>query len=178
MARRQGGTWFVLNDAGQVPFAQISALLPLRRGDLIVNPISQEALQVPDSFRLVLTMNRENGSCRNNLTAMESLNDGGLVIDVPDPGDAEIRAILKAKLPGLTKAMLDRLLKIRARFHDLANKEGDRQKVNVGVRAMLQLATLLRAGVSENSAVRMAVVGKFLLHKDKYDAAMLTNDLA
>lgn len=173
----KSGTWFVLNDAGHVPFAQLSALLVLRHGTQIVNPISQEVLPVAPTFRLALTTNRENAACRNNTTAMQSLLDGALVVDVPEPGSAEVAAMLQAQMPTLRKADVDRLLKIRERFAGLGEKESDRQKVQVGIRAMLQLATLLDAGMNETEAIAQAIVGKFLLNKDQYDSARLTNQL-
>ncbi|MFN8827439.1 MAG: AAA family ATPase [Planctomycetota bacterium] len=173
----KSGTWFVLNDAGHVPFAQLSALLVLRHGTQVVNPISQEVLPVPPTFRLAMTTNRENAACRNNTTAMQSLLDGALVVDVPEPGAAEVAAMLQAQMPTLRKADVDRLLKIRERFAGLGEKESDRQKVQVGIRAMLQLATLLAAGMNETEAIAQAIVGKFLLNKDQYDSARLTNQL-
>jgi hypothetical protein len=42
---------------------------------------------------------------------------------------------------------------------------------------MLQLATLLEVGMNETEAIAQAIVGKFLLNKDQYDAARLTNQL-
>ena len=171
------GTWFVLNDAGQVPFAQLSALLAVRHGSHVVNPISQESLPIPQGFRLALTTNRENAACRNNTTAMQSLLDGALVVDVPEPGAPEITAMLQAHLPTLPRAQVDRLLKIRERFVNLSEKKSDRHKVQVGIRAMLQLATLLEVGMNETEAIAQAIVGKFLLNKDQYDAARLTNQL-
>ncbi|MFO1031161.1 MAG: AAA family ATPase [Planctomycetota bacterium] len=166
------GSWFVLNDAGQVPFAQLSALLPLRHGQELTNPISQERLQVPASFRLVLTGNRDNNSCKSNLSAMQSLLDGSLLVDVPEPIDDVVRAVLRAHQPTLNDERLGRLLSIKKRFQDL-NGEDEKRKIQIGIRALLQLGTLLAAGMDENEAIATAVVGKFLLDKDRYDAARL-----
>lgn len=173
----RAGTWFVLNDAGHVPFAQLSALLALRHGQQLTNPISQEVLTIPPTFRLAMTTNRENAACRTNTTAMQSLLDGALVVDVPEPGAEQVAAMLQAHLPALRRAEVDRLLAIRERFVGLGEKESDRHKVQVGIRAMLQLATLLQAGMNETEAIAQAIVGKFLLNKDQYDSARLTNQL-
>ena len=166
------GSWFVLNDAGQVPFAQLSALLPLRHAGELTNPVSQERLPVPASFRLVLTGNRENHSCKSNLTAMQSLLDGSLLVEVPEPIDDVVRAVLRAHQPGLADELVTRLLAVRRRFQDL-NGEDEKRRIHIGIRALLQLGTLLTAGMSESDAIATAVVGKFLLDKDRYDAARL-----
>jgi MoxR-like ATPase len=171
------GSFFVLNDAGQIPFAQMSSLLPLRHAEAFVDPIAQDELVVPEEFRMVLTMNRDNPSCRSNLSAMESLLDGAVVVDVPNPGEGELRAMLVAEIPGIEDSMIDRLLAIRKRFLSLATKDGDQKKAHIGVRALQQLARLLLHGMPETAAIRQSVVGKFLLQKDLYDAAMLTNNL-
>ncbi len=172
----KAGTFFVLNDAGQVPFAQLSALLPLRHGNRIVNPLSLEEIAVPDSFRVILTTNQENASCRNNATAMQSLLDGALVVDVPDPTGAQMRSILVAHCPDATPEHLARVQEVRSRFHALLEKSDDKQP-KVSVRALMQLLELLRAGMNERDAVAQAVVGKFLLDRDRHEAARLTASL-
>jgi ABC-type dipeptide/oligopeptide/nickel transport system ATPase component len=169
------GAFFVLNDAGQVPFAQLSALLPFRHAATAVNPISQDELAVPDGFRIVLTTNRENATCRHNLTAMQALLDGALVVDVPEPDSSQLAAILEAHVPEATAREVKRVLELRGQFVELCRTDQAKErKVQVGVRACLQLLRLLRAGVGQAAAVEMTLVGKFLLDEDRYESARLT----
>lgn len=172
----KAGTFFVLNDAGQVPFAQLSALLPLRHGNRIVNPLSLEEITVKDDFRVVLTTNQENASCRNNASAMQSLLDGALVVDVPDPTAEQMRLILRAHCPEASPEHVTRVLEVRQRFQGMLEQADDRQP-RISVRALGQLLELLRAGMDEREAVAQAVVGKFLLDRDQHEAARLTASL-
>ncbi len=172
----KAGTFFVLNDAGQVPFAQLSALLPLRHGNRMVNPLSLEEIAVPESFRVILTTNHENSSCRNNATAMQSLLDGALVVEVPEPTDEQMRAILAAHCPKASEAQLDGVLAMRGRFQSLL-ENGDDKQPKVSARALMQLLDLIRGGMEERQAVELAIVGKFLLDRDRHEAARLTASL-
>jgi MoxR-like ATPase len=170
-------TWLLVEDIGSLHAANLSILLGMRHSDRIQVPVPYQEIRLPKAMRVVMTANRENWSCRSGLSALQSLVDGAVVLDVPEHSEAELQALLKAHCPGITKKEAARLLEVRRRFLDLANQDSESKKVPIGIRALVQTYWHMRKGLPEHVAIDMGIVGKFVLHREKYDAARLIHQV-
>lgn len=167
------GSVFVLNDVGVVPFAALSTILPLREPDVIENPITHEVLQVPPSFRAILTSNPDNYKCRSNRSTLEALVDGCLVVEVPDLGDQGVRQLLAKNFPDAAASQLDAVTEAWSQHAVPKARQGEDAPMRLSYRAAHHLMKLLLAGVPLRDAMGPALIDKFFLDQDLHETVRL-----
>jgi len=155
------GRYLIIEEFSLIPIEVRSDLLPLRDQSQITNPLTGEVLPVPKEFRLIATSNSETLSCRKNAGVARVLFDGFWIYEVPDLDDIQVGRFLKHHYPNASKKRVARVLELWNEYRSL--KQGETEgKNSLSYRAAAQLMTLLERRMPETTAIRVALVNKFL----------------
>lgn len=172
--------FMVIDDWMAIPPEVRGELLPLRASDTVVNPLSKEEIKLSASWRLLATTNPESARCRGNAAVARALLDGFVVCEIPDMTTDMIADLLHHNFPDASKAMVDAVMDEFGKFRRLL--PGDRDSgdatTELSYRAAEQTLKLLLGGMRMSSAVKMAMIGKYILDEDLHRAAKLKADFA
>lgn len=172
------GSWLVAEEFGLAPLETRATLLTLRGQKQVVNPLCGESIPIPDSFRLVATSNPENMSCRRNVGIARALYDDFQVLEVPVLSTALVKKMLGHNFPESAAPRIERVMSLWNEYRQLTGKsDGESGESYLTYRAAAHLLGLLEDGLDEETAVRVALVGKFITDKDLHSAARLKADI-
>ncbi|HQZ68199.1 MAG TPA: AAA family ATPase [Planctomycetaceae bacterium] len=170
--------WLVFEEFSIAPLEVRSLLLPLRDQSEITNPMTGEIIEIPPKFRLVATSNSESLTCRKNAGIAKVLFDGFYVLECGELTNAQVLHLLQFHFPQSALERRQRVLELWNEYREFSNK-GSSGKSHLSYRAAEHLMRLLQAGLSENRAVQIALVNKFLpSDADLFGAANLKNSIS
>ncbi len=174
----KSGRWLVIEEFSLVPLEVRALLLPLRDQSEITNPMTGEVLGIPPEFRLVATSNSESLTCRKNAGIAKVLFDGFYVLECGELNNSQVLELLQFNFPQSTNESRQRVLLLWNEYREFSSK-GSFGKSHLSYRAAEHLMRLLLAGLTENRAVQIALVSKFLpSDMDLFGAANLKNSVS
>jgi len=170
--------WLIAEEFSLIPLEVRALLLPLRDQSEITNPMTGEVLEIPAKFRLVCTSNSESLTCRKNAGISKVLYDGFYVMECGELSNAHVLELLQYHFPQCTDERRNRVLELWNEYRDFSSK-GSSGKSHLSYRAADHLMRLLQAGLTEDRAVQIALVNKFLpSDADLFSAAQLKNSIS
>ncbi|MEJ7595772.1 MAG: AAA family ATPase [Planctomycetaceae bacterium] len=174
----KSGRWLIAEEFSLIPLEVRALLLPLRDQAEITNPMTGDVLEIPAKFRLVCTSNSESLTCRKNAGISKVLYDGFYVLECGELSNAHVLELLQFHFPQCANERRNRVLELWNEYRDFSSK-GSSGKSHLSYRAADHLMRLLQAGLSEDRAVQIALVNKFLpSDADLFSAAQLKNSIS
>jgi len=187
-AAKTGGCVLLVEEAGVIPLEVRAAFLALRGASQITNPQNGEVLDVPadsDSncgLKVVFTSNPESLRCRQSHMAgiAKALWDDFVCYECPPISDRDAKRFLRHQYPQATAKRINRAM---ALWKDMRKVKSSRANADASghltYRACAHLLGLLEAGMNEDVAVRVSLVGKLMmLDEDLYSVAKLKATIA
>ena len=175
-ALRRDGVLLV-EEMALIPLETRAALLALRGLATVRNPLNGESLAVSPAFRLVATSNPESVRCVRNGKIAQALYDDFLVLEVPLPSEAELRALVDARFADASAERREEAMGLWRRFRDVGERAENKAGVRVGVRAISHWLSLRAAGLDADAATTVAFVNPFFVDEDLHAAAKFDSSI-
>jgi len=169
--------FLLIEEITLIPPEELATILNLRGLSRVTNPYTNEVLEIGPRFRLVATSNPDGNSCRRNAAVRQKLLDDFHVHEVPALDDTHARAFLQAHFPGVEDEVLHWATQAWEEYRSLAT--GDKAKtLKLSFRALYHLVQRVLDGEDRHEAIRVALVNKYLLDEDTFEAAKLRHSVA
>jgi MoxR-like ATPase len=172
-AALKDGRLLLVEEFSLVPLETRAALLALRGASSIRNPLNGERIAIPDDFRLLATSNPENMRCYRNGQIAQALYDDFLILEVPPPQEAELRALITARFDGVDSELVEDAFTLWRRYRDFSDKRDNKNGVRLGVRSLTHFVELRRRGLDRDAATAVAFVHPYVIDAEAHDAAKL-----
>jgi hypothetical protein len=152
--------------------------MALRGEQIITNPLNGEEIRIPGQFRCICLGNKEAVTCSRRADTMWALFSAMMFIEVPPLQRRDIEAFLQYRFPDAETELVGRVASLYEHFQQVSTNGQARENAGLSFRAAEQLMKLLRAGVAEIEATRIALVNGHIVDEDLHQAAQLKHSLA
>lgn len=161
--------YLVIEEFNLIPLESRASLLSLRGQSRITNPFTGEEIQIPETFRLIATSNPESIKCRKNTKISQALLDDFLILEVENMENKDIQKMLATEFPQAKPEVLKEAMGLWKQFSTVST--GGENGIRLSYRAAQHLMKLMMAGLDRESAMRIALVNKFISDEDAFGAA-------
>lgn len=160
--------YLVIEEFNLIPMESRASLLSLRGQSRITNPFTGEEIQIPEGFRLIATSNPESIKCRKNTKISQALLDDFLILEVENMENKDIQKMLREEFSDASPEVVKEVMGLWKQFSTVTGGESG---IRLSYRAAQHLMKLMVAGLDKESAMKIALVNKFISDEDAFGAA-------